>query len=141
MTSLDWNAYRTMRFGDHPAVTAIVVQQLHEKSSGAGEEVLPAVVAAIGKAFFDATGVRLRRVSADATACVGRPESVTARLLIDCVDKDGRLGPYRAHQRGGWAEPARRRGTRRLETCHRAPEARLRRQRPASAGRCRWTTR
>ena len=29
--------------------------------SGAGEEVLPAVVAAIGNAFFDATGVRLRQ--------------------------------------------------------------------------------
>jgi phosphomannomutase len=28
-------------------VTPIVVQQIHEKSSGAGEEVLPAVVAAI----------------------------------------------------------------------------------------------
>jgi CO/xanthine dehydrogenase Mo-binding subunit len=60
VTSLDWNSYRTMRFGEHPAVTPIVVQQLHEKSSGAGEEVLPAVVAAIGNAFFDATGVRLR---------------------------------------------------------------------------------
>ena len=60
VTSLDWNSYRTMRFGEHPTVTPIVVQQLHEKSSGAGEEVLPAVVAAIGNAFFDATGVRVR---------------------------------------------------------------------------------
>jgi hypothetical protein len=42
-------------------VTPIVVQQLHEKSSGAGEEALPAVVAAIGNAFFGATGVRLRQ--------------------------------------------------------------------------------
>ena len=61
VTSLDWNGYQTLRFAEHPAVTAIVVQQLHEKSSGAGEEVLPAVVAAIGNAFFDATGVRLRQ--------------------------------------------------------------------------------
>jgi nicotinate dehydrogenase subunit B len=60
VTSLDWNTYQTLRFRDHPAVTPIVVQQLHEKSSGAGEEVLPAVVAAIGNAFFDATGVRMR---------------------------------------------------------------------------------
>jgi CO/xanthine dehydrogenase Mo-binding subunit len=60
VTSLDWNSYRTMRFAEHPSVTPIVVQQLHEKSSGAGEEVLPAVVAAIGNAFFDATGVRIR---------------------------------------------------------------------------------
>ena len=48
VTSLDWNSYQTLRFGEHPAVTPIVVQQLHEKSSGAGEEVLPAVVAASG---------------------------------------------------------------------------------------------
>jgi CO/xanthine dehydrogenase Mo-binding subunit len=61
VTSLDWGSYRTLRFGEHPGVTPIVIQQLHEPSSGAGEEVLPAVVAAIGNAFFDATGVRLRR--------------------------------------------------------------------------------
>ena len=61
VTSLDWSGYQTLRFAEHPAVTPIVVQQLHEKSSGAGEEVLPAVVAAIGNAFFDATGVRLRQ--------------------------------------------------------------------------------
>ena len=60
VTSLDWNTYQTLRFADHPTVMPIVVQQLHEKSSGAGEEVLPAVVAAIGNAFFDATGVRIR---------------------------------------------------------------------------------
>jgi CO/xanthine dehydrogenase Mo-binding subunit len=60
VTSLDWNTYQTLRFREHPDVTPIVVQQLHEKSSGAGEEVLPAVVAAIGNAFFDATGVRMR---------------------------------------------------------------------------------
>jgi CO/xanthine dehydrogenase Mo-binding subunit len=60
VTSLDWNTYQTLRFAEHPNVTPIVVQQLHEKSSGAGEEVLPAVVAAIGNAFFDATGVRIR---------------------------------------------------------------------------------
>ncbi len=61
VTSVDWASYPTMRFGDHPAVTPIVVQRVHERSSGAGEEVLPAVVAAIGNAFFDATGVRLRQ--------------------------------------------------------------------------------
>ena len=61
VTSLDWNSYQTLRFGDHPGVTPIVVQQINEQSSGAGEEVLPAVVAAIGNAFFDATGVRIRQ--------------------------------------------------------------------------------
>ena len=61
MTSLDWNGYQTLRCADHPAVTPIVVQQIHEQGSGAGEEALPAVIAAIGNAFFDATGVRMRR--------------------------------------------------------------------------------
>ena len=61
VTSLDWNSYQTLRCGESPAVTPIVVQRLDEKSTGAGEEVLPAVVGAIGNAFFDATGVRLRQ--------------------------------------------------------------------------------
>ena len=61
VTSLDWNSYPALRFGEHPAVTPIVVQRINERSTGAGEEVLPAVVAAIGNAFFDATGVRLRQ--------------------------------------------------------------------------------
>ncbi|HEU4687416.1 MAG TPA: molybdopterin cofactor-binding domain-containing protein [Vicinamibacterales bacterium] len=80
VTSLDWNSYRTIRCGEHPSVTPIVIQQLHEKSSGAGEEVLPAVVAAIGNAFFDATGVRIRqypltprRVLAALKSATGQP--------------------------------------------------------------------
>lgn len=60
VTSLDWSSYQTLRFGEHPAVTPIIVEHSDEKITGAGEEVLPAVVAAIGNAFFDATGVRLR---------------------------------------------------------------------------------
>jgi nicotinate dehydrogenase subunit B len=61
VTSLDWGSYQTLRFADHPTVTVTVVQQLHEQSSGGGEELMPAVVAAIGNALFDATGVRVRR--------------------------------------------------------------------------------
>ncbi len=60
VTSLDWSTYPILRFKEHPAVTPIVVQRLNEKSSGAGEELLPAVLAAIANAFFDATGVRIR---------------------------------------------------------------------------------
>jgi len=61
VTSLDWNSYPILRFGEHPAVTPVVIQRLNEKSTGAGEEVLPAVVAAIGNAVFDATGVRMHQ--------------------------------------------------------------------------------
>jgi hypothetical protein len=75
VTSVDWSSYPTMRFGNHPAVTPIVVQRLHEQSSGAGEEVLPAVVAAIGNAFFDATGVRLRQYPLTSTRVLAALES------------------------------------------------------------------
>ena len=50
VTSFDWSSYPVLRFGEHPAATPIVLQRINEKSTGAGEEVLPAVVAAIGNA-------------------------------------------------------------------------------------------
>jgi nicotinate dehydrogenase subunit B len=49
-----------LRFADHPNVTPIVVQRLNDRSTGAGEEVMGAAVGAIAKAFFDATGARMR---------------------------------------------------------------------------------
>ncbi|HEX4134363.1 MAG TPA: molybdopterin cofactor-binding domain-containing protein [Bryobacteraceae bacterium] len=60
VTSLDWNSYPILRFEECPEVTPVVVQRLDRKSSGAGEEVMAAAAAAIGNAFFDATGVRMR---------------------------------------------------------------------------------
>ena len=36
------------------------MQQLNERSTGAGEEVMGAAVGAIANAFFDATGARMR---------------------------------------------------------------------------------
>jgi CO/xanthine dehydrogenase Mo-binding subunit len=48
-----------LRFADHPNVTPIVVQRLNDRSTGAGEEVMGAAVGA-AKAFFDATGARMR---------------------------------------------------------------------------------
>ena len=60
VTSLDWNSYPILRFEECPQVTAVVVQRLNERSSGAGEEVMAAAAAAIANAFFDATGKRMR---------------------------------------------------------------------------------
>ncbi len=60
VTSLDWDSYPILRFAECPEVTAIVVQQLNEKSDAAGEEVVGPAAAAIANAFFDATGVRLQ---------------------------------------------------------------------------------
>jgi nicotinate dehydrogenase subunit B len=60
VTSLDWNSYPILRFEECPAVTAVVVQHLDQKSSGGGEELMGPAAAAIANALFDATGVRLR---------------------------------------------------------------------------------
>ena len=60
VTSLDWASYPILRFDESPEVTAVVVQRLTERPSGAGEEVMAAAAGAIGNAFFDATGVRMR---------------------------------------------------------------------------------
>ena len=60
VTSLDWNSYPILRFNEAPEVTAIVVQRLEERSTGAGEEVMAGAAAAIANAFFDATGVRMQ---------------------------------------------------------------------------------
>ena len=59
VTSLDWNTYPILRFEECPDVTAVVVQRLNERSTGAGEEVMAAAAGAIACAFFDATGVHM----------------------------------------------------------------------------------
>jgi CO/xanthine dehydrogenase Mo-binding subunit len=59
VTSLDWASYPILRFEECPQVTAVVVQQLNERSTGAGEEVMAAAAGAMANAFFDATGVRM----------------------------------------------------------------------------------
>ena len=61
VTSLDWASYPILRFDGHPEITSVVVQQIDEPSSGAGEEVLAAAGAAIANALFDAAGIRLRQ--------------------------------------------------------------------------------
>ena len=61
VTSVDWRTYPILRFEDCPEVTPIVVQQINERSLGAGEEVMAAAAAAIANAFFDATGVRMEQ--------------------------------------------------------------------------------
>ena len=60
VTSLDWSTYPILRFDECPEVTAVVVQRLEQRSTGAGEECMAATAAAIANAFFDATGVRMK---------------------------------------------------------------------------------
>jgi CO/xanthine dehydrogenase Mo-binding subunit len=61
VTSLDWVSYPILRFKDHPGITTAVVQFMDQQPTGAGEEAMAPVPAAIANAFFDATGVRIRR--------------------------------------------------------------------------------
>ncbi|HZO98559.1 MAG TPA: molybdopterin cofactor-binding domain-containing protein [Gaiellaceae bacterium] len=61
VTSIDWVTYPLLRFKDHPAVTAIVVQRPDVLPSGGGEPPAVPTPAAIANAFFDATGVRIRQ--------------------------------------------------------------------------------
>src|SRR5439155_22729335 len=61
VTAVDWVTYPVLRFKDSPQVTPIVVQRLDKVSTGSGEIPLATTGAAIANAFFDATGVRMRR--------------------------------------------------------------------------------
>ena len=64
VTSLDFVSYPILRFKDAPKVTPIVIQwdtySGTPYTAGVGEVPVVAVPAAIGNAFFDATGVRMR---------------------------------------------------------------------------------
>jgi len=61
VTGLDWVSYPILRFKNAPNVSVTVVQRTDLQPTGAGEEVMCPVPAAIGNAVFDATGVRIRR--------------------------------------------------------------------------------
>jgi nicotinate dehydrogenase subunit B len=60
VTSLDWVSYPILRFKDTPKVTTAVIQRPTVVMSGAGDDTINSIPAAIANAFFDATGVRMR---------------------------------------------------------------------------------
>jgi CO/xanthine dehydrogenase Mo-binding subunit len=60
VTSTDFVSYPIMRIQDAPKVTPIVIQWSSNPTEGVGEPMAMAAAAAIGNAFFDATGVRMR---------------------------------------------------------------------------------
>lgn len=60
--STDWASYPILEIGDTPdAVDVVLLDPTNAAPSGAGEPTLRSVPAAVANAFFDATGVRLRR--------------------------------------------------------------------------------
>ena len=62
LTSLDWSEYRILAFAEVPAIETVLIDRPEEDALCAGEPAICPVVAAVGNAIFDATGVRLRTV-------------------------------------------------------------------------------
>jgi CO/xanthine dehydrogenase Mo-binding subunit len=69
VTSVDWTSYPTLRHSDTPETIDVVLVNGDPNPKrpdlphyGAGETVCKPLLAAVGNAIFDATGVRLRRV-------------------------------------------------------------------------------
>ncbi len=59
--NLDWDSYPVIRFNQVPDVEIFLINQPKMQPLGGGEPSIVPITAAIGNAFFDATGVRPRR--------------------------------------------------------------------------------
>lgn len=74
VTSVDWNTYPILDIRDTPqSIDFALINRPEVAPSGAGEPTMRVIPAAIANAFFDATGVRMRRVPMS-------PERVKAAL-------------------------------------------------------------
>ena len=63
VTSVDWRSYRPLYLGAAvPVIESVLINQTEGVAMGAGETAITVAAAAIGNAFYDATGVRLREV-------------------------------------------------------------------------------
>jgi CO/xanthine dehydrogenase Mo-binding subunit len=62
VTSVDWASYPILEMKDAPeAIDVVLINRPEAAPTGAGEATCRVVPAAVANAFFDATGVRLRR--------------------------------------------------------------------------------
>ena len=62
VTSVDWSSYPILEMADAPeAIDIVLIDRPEVAPTGAGEATCRVVPAAVANAFFDATGVRLRR--------------------------------------------------------------------------------
>jgi CO/xanthine dehydrogenase Mo-binding subunit len=60
--SVDWMSYPILEIGDTPeSIEVVLINRPEVAPSGAGEPTIRVMPAAVANAFFDATGVRLRR--------------------------------------------------------------------------------
>jgi CO/xanthine dehydrogenase Mo-binding subunit len=63
VTSVDWASYPILEMRDAPeTIDIVLINSTDVAPSGAGEPTMRCIPAAVANAFFDATGVRLRRV-------------------------------------------------------------------------------
>jgi CO/xanthine dehydrogenase Mo-binding subunit len=77
ITSIDWNGYPILRFGEVPdAIDIAVLDRRDQPSVGAGEAATSPIPAAIGNAVYDATGVRLRTIPLTPKRVLGALRSV-----------------------------------------------------------------
>jgi CO/xanthine dehydrogenase Mo-binding subunit len=61
--SVDWLSYPILDIADAPeAIEVVLINRPEVAPTGAGEPTIRVIPAAVANAFFDATGVRLRRV-------------------------------------------------------------------------------
>jgi len=62
VTSVDWASYPILEIQDAPeAIEVVLIDRPEVPPTGAGEPTMRCIPAAVANAFFDATGVRLRR--------------------------------------------------------------------------------
>jgi CO/xanthine dehydrogenase Mo-binding subunit len=62
VTSVDWASYPILEIRDAPeTIDVVLINRTDIAPSGAGEPTMRCVPAAVANAFFDATGVRIRR--------------------------------------------------------------------------------
>jgi nicotinate dehydrogenase subunit B len=62
VTSVDWSSYPILDIKDAPeSIDVVLINRPEAAPTGAGEATCRVVPAAVANAFFDATGVRLRR--------------------------------------------------------------------------------
>jgi nicotinate dehydrogenase subunit B len=62
VTSVDWASYPILDMRDAPeTIDVVLINHIDVPPSGAGEPTMRCVPAAVANAFFDATGVRIRR--------------------------------------------------------------------------------
>ncbi len=62
VTSIDWMSYPILEIRDAPeAIEVVLINHPEIAPSGAGEPSIRVIPAAVANAFFDASGVRLRR--------------------------------------------------------------------------------